>query len=58
MVGQAWKAAIHGVASLLTSSGGDPTPRQYGPVPATDGDATPYLFTWDASAEEYVQLEG
>jgi len=37
---------------------GDPTPRQYGPVPATDGDPTPYLFTWDASAEEYVQLEG
>lgn len=37
---------------------GDPTPRRYGPVPATDGDPTPYLFTWDAAAEEYVLLEG
>ena len=36
---------------------GDPAPRHYGPPPATDGDPTPYLFTWDASAEEYVQLE-
>ena len=36
---------------------GDPSPRSYGPVPATDGEPTPYLFTWDASAEEYVRLE-
>lgn len=36
---------------------GDPTPRHYGPVPATDGEPTPYLFTWDASAEEYVARE-
>ena len=36
---------------------GDPAPRHYGPPPATDGDPTPYLFTWDASTEEYVQLE-
>ena len=37
---------------------GDPTPRNYGPVPGTDGDPTPYLFTWDPTAEEYVLLDG
>ena len=49
------QAAGEGLGELAIP--GDPSPRDYGPVPATDGDPTPYLFTWDASAEEYVRLE-
>ncbi|MDH4147701.1 MAG: hypothetical protein OEY23_21300, partial [Acidimicrobiia bacterium] len=33
---------------------GDPTPRAYGPAPAADGDPGAFLFSWDASTEDFV----
>jgi hypothetical protein len=33
---------------------GDPTPRTYGPPPATDGSPTPHLAVWDPSTKTYV----
>ncbi len=37
---------------------GDPTPRVYGPPPATDGNPTAYLAAWDPTKKQYVIEQG
>jgi hypothetical protein len=36
---------------------GDPTPRTYGPPPATDGTPKAYLSRWDAASKSFKPLD-